>query len=70
MVRGLTAQGRLAGGVLSLLPVGILLVISVINPTYEHPLFHKTIGLIALGVGVALCAAGSFAIKKIVNIKI
>jgi tight adherence protein B len=70
MVRSLTAQGRLAGIVLSLLPVGLLVIISLLNPAYTHPLFHTTIGLVALGIGIGCTAAGSFAINKIVNIKI
>jgi tight adherence protein B len=70
MVRSLTAQGRLAGVVLSLLPVGLLVIISLLNPAYTHPLFHTTIGLVALGIGVTCTAAGSFLINKIVNIKI
>ncbi len=32
LVRGLTAQGRLSGGILSLLPVGLLIFISMMNP--------------------------------------
>jgi tight adherence protein B len=70
MVRGLTAQGRLSGGVLSLMPVGLLLVISLINPSYVHPLFHKEAGLIALGVSVALIVMGGLVIRKIVEIEV
>jgi tight adherence protein B len=70
MVRGLTAQGRLSGGVLSLLPIGLLILISVVNPTYVHPLFHTTPGLIGLGVGIGLVACGGLAIRKIVDIKV
>jgi tight adherence protein B len=70
MVRGLTAQGRLAGMVLSLLPVGLLAIISLVNPGYSHPLFHTTIGLVALGFGVLLSGLGSFLINKIVDIKV
>jgi tight adherence protein B len=70
MVRSLTAQGRLAGTVLSLLPVGLLVIISLINPGYTRPLFHTTIGLVALGVGGALSGLGSFLINKIVSIKV
>ena len=70
MVRSLTAQGRLAGLVLSLLPIGLLVIISLLNPAYTRPLFHTTMGLIALGVGIMLSALGSFLINKIVDIKI
>jgi tight adherence protein B len=70
MVRGLTAQGRLSGGVLSLLPVGLLILISFVNPTYVHPLFHTTEGLIGLGIGIGLVICGGLAIRKIVDIKV
>jgi tight adherence protein B len=70
MVRGLTAQGRLSGGILSMLPVAMLIFISVINPTYVHPLFHSTPGLIALGVAIGLVAAGGLVMKQIIEIKV
>lgn len=70
MVRGLTAQGRLAGLILSGLPVALLLLISVINPGYTHPLFHTTVGLVALGIALGLTVGGSVVIRRIVDIKI
>jgi tight adherence protein B len=70
MVRGLTAQGRLSGGILSMLPVGMLIFISVMNPQYVHPLFHTTVGLIALGAALTLVAAGGLVMKKIIEIKV
>lgn len=70
MVRGLTAQGRLSGGVLSLLPVGLLILISLVNPAYVHPLFHSTPGLIGLGAGIGLVIAGSLIMRKIVSIEV
>ena len=70
LVRGLTAQGRLAGLMLSLLPVGMLITISVLDPAYMHPLYHKTIGIIALAVSGGMVLLGALAIKKIITIKI
>jgi len=70
LVRGLTAQGRLSGGVLSLLPVFLLIVISVVNPQYMHPMFHKTVGLIALGAAIGLVIAGGLVIRKIIEINV
>ncbi|MGH2862895.1 MAG: type II secretion system F family protein, partial [Solirubrobacteraceae bacterium] len=70
MVRGLTAQGRLSGGILSMLPVAMLIFISLINPHYVHPLFHSSVGLIALGIALGLVAAGGLVIKKIIEIKV
>lgn len=70
MVRGLTAQGRLSGGILSMLPVAMLIFISVSDPGYVHPLFHSTPGLIALGVALTLVALGGLVMKKIIEIKV
>lgn len=70
MVRGLTAQGRLSGAILSGLPVGMLIFISMINPSYVHPLFHSTPGLIALGLALTLVVAGGLVMKKIIEIKV
>jgi tight adherence protein B len=70
MVRSLTAQGRLSGGVLSLLPVGLLIMISLINPSYVHPLFHATAGLIGLGIAIGLVIVGGLIIRRIVNIDV
>jgi tight adherence protein B len=70
LVRGLTAQGRLSGGVLSLMPVGLLLIISIINPGYVHPMFHTTTGLIALGIGAVMIIAGGLVIRRLVDVEI
>jgi hypothetical protein len=35
-----------------------------------HPLFHKTAGLIGLGMGGVLIVSGSLTIRKIVDIKV
>jgi tight adherence protein B len=70
LVRTLTAQGRLSRWVVSLLPVGLLVAISAINPTYMKPLFTHTSGRIVLVIGLLMILAGSAVIKKIVDIKI
>ena len=70
LVRTLTAQGRLSRWIVSALPVGLLLLISAINPAYMKPLFHHTSGKVILAVGAIMIVAGSLVIKKIVEIKI
>jgi tight adherence protein B len=70
LVRGLTAQGRLSRWVVTFLPVGLLLVISAINPTYMKPLFTHTSGKVVLALGAAMIVTGSLVIKKIVDIKV
>jgi tight adherence protein B len=70
LVRALTAQGRLAGWVVSSLPVALLLFISLINPHYVHPLFHRTVGVVALVIAAIMLMAGFLVIRRIVNIKV
>jgi tight adherence protein B len=70
MVRALTAQGRLAGAMLSGLPVVLLIAISLINPSYVHPLFHAAAGIIALACAAMMISGGYLIIRRIVNIEI
>ena len=70
LVRTLTAQGRMARWVVSFLPLGLLLVISFVNPTYMKPLFTHASGRLMIAVGAIMIVAGSLVIKKIVNIKV
>jgi tight adherence protein B len=70
MVRTLTAQGRLSRWVVSILPVFLVTVITLINPSYMHVLFSSTGGRIALVFAALMVIAGSFVIKRIVNIKV
>jgi tight adherence protein B len=70
LVRTLTAQGRISGWVVTALPVALLLLISIINPHYVHPLFHRTAGVIALGVAALMLVSGFLIIRRIVDIKV
>src|SRR4029450_3123236 len=70
LVRTRTAQGRLSRWIVSILPVALLLLISLINPSYMRPLFTHTSGKVILAVGALLIVAGSLVIKRIVEIKI
>src|SRR2546430_6317731 len=70
LVRSLTAQGRLSRWVVTFLPVGLLLTITAINPSYMKPLFTHTSGRVVLALGVIMIVSGSLVIKKIVDIKV
>ena len=70
LVRSLTAQGRLSRWVVSFLPVGLLLAVSAINPSYMKPLFTHTSGRVVLAIGAVMIVSGSLIIKKIVDIKV
>ncbi|HET9087017.1 MAG TPA: type II secretion system F family protein [Acidobacteriaceae bacterium] len=69
-VRVRTAQGRLTGWILSLLPVLMLFLLNMIDPDYSRMLLHDPTGQKLLYLGVALIAIGSFFINRIVNIQV
>ena len=70
LIQTLTAQGRLARWVVSLLPVAVALAVSLINPGYMDPLFTSSGGQIVIAICVVMIVSGSLIIKKIINIKV
>lgn len=67
-VRTLTAQGRMSGWIVSLLPVAIGVLTSLIDPGFLHPLFVTTIGHIMLGAACALELVGGLVIRQMVQV--
>lgn len=65
-----TAQTRISGIVLGLVPVLILLVIFFLNPDYIKPLFTTPDGKIAFVIAIFLIIAGFIAVKKISDIEV
>ena len=70
LIRTLTAQGRLARWIVSLLPVAVALAVSLINPGYMTPLFSSTAGQVIIAICAVMVVSGSLIIKKIINIKV
>ena len=69
-VRTLTAQGRMSGWVLAVLPFGLAALLSVISPSYMEPLFTERIGQIAICGAVLMVLIGFFVINRIVDIEV
>jgi tight adherence protein B len=69
-VRTHTAQGRLTGGILAMLPIVLLVLISIITPDYSNMLFHDPIGQKMLYTGAGLIVIGGLIIRKIVDIQV
>ena len=69
-INTLTAQGRMSGYLVSFLPIGIAVVLNMINPDFMRPLFTQLLGQILLGVGGVMMIIGFFAVQKIVDIKV
>ena len=70
LVKTLTAQGRMARWILTLLPVFLALAISLLNPSYMSPLFATTPGQVLVSLATIMVVTGSLVIKRIVNIKV
>jgi tight adherence protein B len=79
-IRTLTAQGRISGYIISLLPVGLGFILYLINPGYvselwvmEPPFIIPNVipcGYILLGIGLGMIGLGALAIRKIVDIEV
>lgn len=69
-IKTLTAQGRMSGVIVSLLPVVLLLALRLINPGYVNILFTHPTGQFMLGTAIAGQLLGIIAIQKIVNIEV
>lgn len=68
-MRALTAQGRLSGWVLSLLPAGIGGLFFLLNRAYIMTLFIDPRGQLLVGGAVCLTVIGMLAIRKIVDVQ-
>jgi tight adherence protein B len=70
LIQTLTAQGRLAGWVVSALPIVVLAALTVLNRRYAEKIFETGSGHVMLVVSAALIVLGSLAIRRIVDIKV
>lgn len=69
LVRTLTAQGRISGLIIGIIPIGLLGIISIVNPGYTEIFFTTTYGHILLAIAVTLEGIGFLVIRKIIDIK-
>jgi tight adherence protein B len=65
-----TAQGRLTGWILGLLPFIVFMLMNLLNPGYARGLIEDPVGRKAVWVGLAMMAIGVWMIRKIVDIKV
>jgi tight adherence protein B len=69
-INTLTAQQKLTGIVIALLPVGVAGLFVVISPAYIQPLFTDPLGRVMLGVSTFLEVIGVLVIRKILSIEV
>lgn len=69
-VKALTAEGRLSGIVLIAMPIGLFLLMLWMKPDYIRLLWTDPMGVKMSIAAIILVLIGSYAIKKIVDIKV
>ena len=69
-IRTKTAQGRLTGWVLSLMPVALALGLYFLRPEIISLLWKRPVGIKMLWTGGVMILIGSLIIRKIVNIRV
>jgi tight adherence protein B len=69
-IKALTAEGRLSGIILILLPPVLAMILMIINPEYESQLFSHPLGQLMCVAAVFFQLLGMVCIHKIVNIKV
>ena len=69
-VKTLTAQGRMQGVVLSVMPVVVCGALAALQPSLFSPFVRSPAGVAVLAVAAAMVAAGAVCIRKIVSIDV
>ena len=69
-IAALTTQGVLQGTIVTLIPFGLMILLSLIDSSHMAPLFTTLPGYIMLGLMLTLQILGGLTIKKIVTIKV
>lgn len=69
-VQALAAHGKLTGLVLTILPIGISVVMTVVNPSYLPILVHHPYGKYLIFGAVGCLVTAHFVIRRIVDIKV
>jgi tight adherence protein B len=70
LIQTLTMQGRMSRWIVTALPIFVVIVVYLENPDYFHPLTSTLFGRIVLILAAAWAIAGSFVIKRIVEIEV
>jgi tight adherence protein B len=67
-VRALTSMGRMSAMILISLPFGLVMIMSLINPSYMAPLFTTSVGHVLIAMCLVSMTIGSLILKRIVSV--
>ncbi|WLQ06857.1 type II secretion system F family protein [Arthrobacter oryzae] len=68
-VRSLSAEGKMSAWILMAMPVGVAMIIGIMNPGYMNVFFTHPIGIILLIVSILMFVIGGFWMSRTVKIK-
>jgi tight adherence protein B len=69
-IEAFTAQGLMQGIIICCIPLLLLVIFQLVDPTFVAPLFNTALGMAALFVMLILQVVGGIMIKKIITIKV
>lgn len=69
-IKILTAQGRISGLIISLMPVALGVILYFINPSYISVLFEHPLGLAMMAMAVLMQGIGIYLIRRIIRIEV
>ena len=69
-IRALTAQGRMSGWFITLIPVVVAVVLYFISPNYFRPMTESLVGWLMLAAAAILLLIGNLLIRKAVSIEV
>lgn len=69
-VRTLTAQGRISAYIITALPVGLGLVLYLLNRSYMSVLWTTPVGFVMLGAAVIMTVVGFFVTRKVAQVEV
>lgn len=69
-VRVMSAEGRVSAWILGLLPIGVLLVMTVVNQEYVRPLWHDPTGVRLMWYAAGISALGVFWMRSLIRIRV
>lgn len=68
-IKALAAEGKFSAYILMALPIGIVIMLSVVNPGYIRVLYTEPLGWVMIGVSIVLMVIGGLWLRKIIDLK-
>jgi tight adherence protein B len=69
-IKALSGEAVASAWIIGSMPPGVVLMISMLSPTYMVPMFTDHRGQVMLGAGAFWMALGIFTMRKMINFKI